>query len=100
MENIGTVEGEVQVNDKRKAWKNFNVRTSKMGIFREAMNPQILMENQDEPPLEELIDLAIVAILDRARETGMNLLNYDRNSMIDNYISIKWIFHELEEVKE
>ena len=100
MENIETMEGEVQVNDKRKAWENFNVRTSKMGIFREAMNPQILMENQDEPRLEELIDSAIVAISDRARETGMNLLNNARNSMIDNFRSIKWLFHELEEVKE
>ena len=69
------MEGEVQVNDRRKAWKNFNVRTTKMGIFREAMNPQILVENQDEPRLEEFIDSAIVAISDRARETGMNLLN-------------------------
>ena len=46
-----------------------------MGIFREAMNPQILVDNQEEPRLEELIHPAIVAITDRARETGMNLLN-------------------------
>ena len=31
--------GEVQVNNRRKAWNNFRVRTSKMGIFREAMIP-------------------------------------------------------------
>ena len=71
-----------------------------MGIFKETMNPQILMETQDEPRLEELIDPTIVAISDRARETGMNLLNNARNSMIDNFRSIKWLFHELEEVKE
>ncbi len=99
-ENAGNAEGEVQVNDRSKARKNFNVRTSKMGIFREAMNPQILVENQDEPRLEELIDLVIVAISDRAREIGMILLNNACNSMIDNFRSIKWIFHELEEVKE
>ena len=75
MGNIGSVEGEVQVNDRRKAWKNFNVRTTEMSIFKAAMNPQILMENQDEPRLEEFIDQVILAILDRARETGMNLLN-------------------------
>ena len=58
------------------------------------------MENQEEPRFEELIDSAIVAISDRARETRMNLLNNAQNSMIDNFRSIKWIFHELEEVKE
>ena len=46
-----------------------------MGIFREAMNPQILVDNQEELRLEELIDREIVVIMDRARETGMNLLN-------------------------
>ena len=71
-----------------------------MGIFREAMNPQILVDNQEELRLEELIDPAIVAITDRARETGMNLLNNARNNMIDNFRSIKWLFHELEDVKD
>ena len=79
---------------------NFNVRTMKMGIFREVMNPQILVDNQEEPRLEELINLVIVAISNNAREFGMNLLNNAYNSMIDNYRSIKWFFHELEEVKE
>ena len=46
-----------------------------MGIFREAMNPQILVDNQEEPRLEEFIDPTIMAITDRARKTGMNLLN-------------------------
>ena len=71
-----------------------------MGIFREAMNPQVLVDNQEGPRLEDLIDPAIVAISDKARETRMNLLKNSRNSMIDNYRSIKWLFHELEEVKE
>ena len=71
-----------------------------MGIFREAMNPQILVENQEDPRLEEFIDSPIVTITDRARETGMNLLNNSHNSMINNFRSIKWLFHELEEVKE
>ena len=44
-----------------------------MGIFREAMNPQILVDNQEDSRLEELIDPAIVAITDRARKIGMNL---------------------------
>jgi hypothetical protein len=58
------------------------------------------VENQEEPRLEEFIDPAIVAILDKAREIGMNLLNNACNSMIENFRSIKWLFHELEDVKE
>lgn len=50
--------------------------------------------------MKELIDLALVAISDNAREMGMNLLNNAKNSMIDNFCSIKWLFHELEEVKD
>ncbi len=41
----GENEGEVQVKNRIKAEKNFNVRTATMGIFREAMNPQILVDN-------------------------------------------------------
>ena len=72
----------------------------KMVIFREAMNPQILVENQEEPRLKELIDPMIVAINDKAREIRINLLNNAYNNMIDNFRSIKWLFHELGEVKE
>ncbi len=50
--------------------------------------------------MEELIDLALVSITNNTREVGMNLLNNARNSMIDNFRSIEWLFHELEEVKE
>ena len=71
-----------------------------MGIFREAMNPQILVENQEAPQLKEIIDPVIVAINNNARETRVNLLNNAHNSMIDNFRSIKWIYHELEEVRE
>ena len=97
---IGENKGEVQVKNKRKAWKNFNVRTAIMGIFREVMNPQILVDNLEQPRHNELIDLAILAISDNARETRMNLLNNARSSMIDNFRSIKCLFHELEEVRE
>ena len=71
-----------------------------MGIYREAMNPQILVEDREQPRLNEVIDPTIVAISDNARETGMNLLNNARNSMINNFRSIKWLFHELEDVRD
>jgi hypothetical protein len=31
--------GENLTKDKRKSWRNFNVRTTDLGIFREVMNP-------------------------------------------------------------
>lgn len=71
-----------------------------MGIFREVMNPHILVDNQEEPRLEELINPAIVAISNNAREFEMNLLKNAYNNMVDNFRSIKRLFHKLEEVKE
>ena len=99
-DNSALNEGEVKVKNRRKAWKNFNARSATMGIYREVMNPQFLVDDLEQPKLNELIDPAIVAISDNARETGMNLLNNARNSMIDNFRSIKWLFHELEDVRE
>ncbi len=43
-EKIDVEGGEVVMKDRCKAWRNFNVRTAKMGIVRETMNPQILEE--------------------------------------------------------
>ena len=67
------------------ACKNFNTRTSKMGIDLEVMNPQILEEKEGKIQLDELIDPALVAITKNAREVGMNLLNNAQNSMVDNF---------------
>lgn len=63
------------------------------------MNPQILVDNLEQPRLNELIDPAILAISDNGREMSMNLLNNAQSSMIDNFRSIKWLFYELEEVR-
>lgn len=99
-ESIGGEGGEVVVKERQKSSKNFNVRMTKMGIVREIMNPQILVGNQGQPQFEDLINPTIVAITDNARETGMNLLDNAHNNMIDNFISIKWLYHELEEFSE
>lgn len=58
------------------------------------------MDNQEQPWLQELINPTILAITDNAREIGMNLLNNSHNNMIDNFRSIKLLYHELEEVRE
>ena len=71
-----------------------------MGIVREVMNPQILEEKEGKIQLEELIELTLVAITRNMREVGINVLNNTKNSMINDFRSIIWLFHELEEVKE
>ena len=71
-----------------------------MGIIREVMNLQILAKKEGKIQLEELIEQALVAITHNAREIGMNFLNNAKNNMIDKFWSIKWLFHELEQVKE
>ena len=50
------------------AWKNFNARTSKMGIVCEVMNPQILEEKEGKIQLDKLIDPMLVAISNNVRE--------------------------------
>ena len=44
--------------------------------------------------------MGLVAITNNVREVGMNFLNNAKKNMIDNFRSIKWLFHELEEVEE
>ena len=42
----------------------------------------------------------MLAIFDNVRDVGMNFLKNVKNTMFDNFWSIKWIFHDLEEVKD
>ena len=49
---------------------------------------------------DELIDLAILVISDNVHETGFNFLNNAKNSLIDNFRSIKWLFQEIEALKD
>lgn len=41
----------------------------------------------------------MVILSDNAREVGMNLLDNAWNNMVDSFRSIKWIFHEMEDIK-
>ena len=70
-----------------------------MGIGRETIQPKVLEGDDGKIYLEELSDLTMVVLNDNAREVGMNLLNNAHNNMVDNFRSIKWIFHETKELK-
>ena len=71
----------------------------KMQIVRELMNLQVMEDNDGKSHFDELIDPTLVVISNNARETGLNLLNNAKNNMIDNFRSIKWLFHEIEDLK-
>ena len=96
----GNISGVMEIKDRCMACKNFNARTSKLGIVKEGRHPQILEQKEGKIQLDELIDLALVTIIDNAREVGMNLLNNAKNSRADDFWSIKWLFYELDQVKE
>ena len=91
--------GEVIMKNRRRACKNFNMNTEKMGIVKEPMNIQVMEDNDGESHFDELIDPALVLISDSARETGLNLLNNAKNSMTKNFQSIKWLFHAIKDLK-
>ena len=75
------------------------MNTTKMGIVRELMNLQVMEDNDGKAHFDELIDLALVVISDNVRETRLNLLNNEKDNMLDNFWSIKWLFHEIEDLK-
>ena len=100
MEILVKDSGEEVIKNRRKTWRNFNAKTVKMGIVRESMNPQILEDKEGNFHMEDLIDPTLVFISYNERKFGLNLLNNAKNSMIDNFHSIKWLFHELDQIKD
>ena len=85
--------------ERRRTFRRFNAKMTKMGILREEMNPLIQEDREGNLNLEHLIDPTLVAIFDNAREPSLDLLNNAKNGMIDNFHSIKWLFHELKDLK-
>ena len=77
--------GEVIRKNKRRAWRNFNMDTARLGIVRESMNIQVLEDYDGRTHFDELIDPALLVISNNAHETSFNLLNKVKNCMIDNF---------------
>ena len=77
--------GEVIKKNMRRAWRTFNKDTARLGIVREPMNIQVMEDINVKTHFDELIDPTLVVIFDSAWETGFNLLNNVKNSMIDNF---------------
>lgn len=87
------------MKNRRRSWRNFNANAAKLGIVREPLNIQVMEDIDGKTHYDGLIDPGMVVISKNARETWLNLLNNTKNSMIDNFRSIKWLFHEIEELK-
>lgn len=100
-EEEGAVKTMVSLDEKgrKNVWRNFHVGTTKMGLVREHINPNVIEGRDGTIQLEELIDLGLVILSDNAWETGMTFLNNARNNLMDNFWSFKWIFHEIEGLK-
>ena len=73
---------------------------ARLGIVRDRVNIQVLGDLDSRTHYDELIDPALLVISDNVRETGFNFLNNAKNNLIDNFRSIKWIFQEIEALKD
>ena len=76
---------EVVKEKRRRAQRNLNKDTSKLGIVRELMNIQVMEDINVKIHFDKIIDLALVVISNSAWDFGFNLLNNVKNSMIDNF---------------
>ena len=92
--------GEVIRNNRRRAWRNFNMDTARLGIVKELLNIQVLEDLDGRTHFDELIDLDMLVMFDNMCEIGFNLLNNAKNCLIDNLLSIKWLFQEIEALKD
>ena len=81
--------GEVIRKNKRRAWRNFYGDKVSFGIVREPAKIQVPEDLDRSTHYNELIDPALLVISDNVRETGFNFLNNSKNSLIDNFHSIK-----------
>ena len=84
----------------RRAWRNFNIDNARLGIVREPVNIQVLGDLDDRTHYDELIDPALLVFSHNVRETRFNFLNNAKNNLIDNFYSIKWLFQEIEALKD
>ena len=92
--------GEAIRKNKRRAWSYFNVDRASMGIVREPAKIQVLGDLDSSTHYDELLDPTLLVLSDNVRETGFNFLNNAKNSLIDNFCSIKWLFQEIENLKD
>lgn len=71
-----------------------------LGIVREPMSIQVMEDLEGKNHYEKLIDLATLILADNTREIGFKFLNNVKSGMLDHFHSLKWLFQEIEALKE
>ena len=56
-----------------------------LGIIREPAKFQVLGDLDSSTHYDELLDPTLLALSDNVRETGFNILNNAKSSLIDNF---------------
>lgn len=92
--------GEVIKNEKRRAWRSFNMGSLSLGIVREPVSIQVMEDLEGKTHYDELIDPSMLVLADKMRETGFNLLNNTKCDILENLCSLKWLFQEIEALEE
>lgn len=81
-------------------WINFDTTSTKMGINRELIRTLVKENEEGKIQMEELIDPTLVIFSDTTKENPQkDVLNNAKNSVVENFCTTKWIFHEIQELK-
>ena len=60
-----------------------------LGIVREPVSIHVMEDLEDKTHYDELIDLSMLVLADKMRETCFNFLNNTKSDMLDNFCSLK-----------
>ena len=86
------------VEDRRKASKVCNIGNLEIvkGIFGDRMGEV----NQEQNKNDNLLELGFEDFPENQKKMGINFMENAHNSMIGNFRSTKWLFYNLEEIRE
>ena len=93
-------DGEVSKKNKRREWSKSNKNFTRVGKMREPVKIQVCGDLDGRINFDELIEPALVVFSDSVHVSDFNFLNNAKNNMIDNFWSIKWLFQEIEILKD
>ena len=92
------LEGEGAVDDRRKVGKVYNV--GNLEIVKGIFGDKKWEDNQEQNNIEDQNELSVEDVLENLKYMGINFLENAHNSMIGNFKSTKWLFYNLEEIRE
>lgn len=72
----------------------------RIGIAKEKIDFMVGEVDPSKVDLQKLIDPSMIILSDYNKEENMDVLNNSRNYLLDNFRSIKWLFHQVMDLKE